>query len=175
MPLRDELLSKRDSLTAAASRIQDALSHIDSLIESLDALSDQDGASNFYQETVTQITPRASLDLSIIAYMDEAKTFVAGWPKNLPFKISDFHQFLIKKFGAANVHDQSMRGPIPRLVKAGLIYVSRLGSGKSPHLYRVTSDLPPVIIGKIVSQFGRHGRPDEEPERKADDEPPDYE
>ena len=81
-----------------------------------------------------------------IPYMQEARTFLAEWNPNNLFKIGHFKSYLNKKYGMENVHDQSMRGPFPRLLKEGAIYISMHGDGNSGHSYRISIPGQPNII-----------------------------
>ena len=87
------------------------------------------------------VTPRQSVakfgteEETSIPYMEEAVDFVTQWSGTI-FGLKHFREFLAAKYGAERINEQSMRGPMPKLVKRGLIIVVRPGLGKLPVIYK---------------------------------------
>lgn len=86
------------------------------------------------ETTTPQETGKGKGYSDAIPYSDE----LASWIKDQAtgYTISDFHDFLSRKYGAHMVNDQSIRNPFRRFTKEGRIVVVKEPSGRRPAVYQ---------------------------------------
>lgn len=71
-----------------------------------------------------------------ISYADEARQFVEKWGAGGKFRVDDFRKYIADKYGKKWINEQSLRGPLPKMVKRGEIEIVQKGLGRNPVIYR---------------------------------------